>query len=165
MTAIEIKQIDYRDPQHAADLMMLLNAYAQDPMGGEQALDPDTLATLPAKLAELPTAFCLIAYVTAAGQTQPVGLINCFYGFSTFAAKPLINIHDVTVLPAFRGMGVSQKMLARVESIAHENGCCKLTMEVLSSNAVAMKAYAKFGFGSYELNRETGHAVCWQKNL
>ena len=36
---------------------------------------------------------------------KPVGLATTFEGFSTFAAKPLINIHDIAVLPDYRGRG------------------------------------------------------------
>lgn len=36
--------------------------------------------------------------VLAFDADQPVGLINAIEGFSTFACKPLINIHDVIVL-------------------------------------------------------------------
>lgn len=158
---IELKQVDYTNPQQAADLKALLNAYAQDPMGGGRALDAATLETLPEKLANFPTAFSVIAYV----DKQPAGLINCFVGFSTFAAKPLVNIHDVTVRPEFRGLGLSKKLLASVETIAKEKGCCKLTLEVLSNNTVAMKAYEKVGFAGYELDPEAGHAVFWQKEI
>lgn len=158
---IQIKRVDYTHEQEAADLKALLNDYAKDPMGGGEALDPATLNTLPGKLAQLPHAFSVIAYVDG----KPAGLVNCFFGFSTFAAKPLVNIHDVTVRPSFRGLGLSKKMLAEVETIARENGCCKLTLEVLSNNTVAMRAYQSLGFAGYELDPEAGQAVFWQKKL
>ncbi|MEM8860767.1 MAG: GNAT family N-acetyltransferase, partial [Chloroflexota bacterium] len=84
MSDITIKQIDYTNPQEAADLQLLLNSYAQDPMGGGEPLDSENLSVLPKRLADFPTAFSLIAYVNG----QPAGLANCFWGFSTFAAKP-----------------------------------------------------------------------------
>ena len=158
---IQIKRANYTDTQEAADLKALLNDYAKDPMGGGHAMDPETLDSLPSKLADLPSAFSILAYVDG----KPAGLTNCFFGFSTFAAKPLVNIHDVTVRPEFRGLGLSKKMLAKVEAIAQENGCCKLTLEVLSNNTVAMKAYQSLGFAGYELDPEAGHAVFCQKKL
>lgn len=161
MTAIEIKQIDYADSQQAADLVMLLNNYAQDPMGGATPLAPAVREILPVKLAEFPTAFSIIAYV----DSKPAGLTNSFYGFSTFAARKLVNIHDVTVLPEYRGMGLSTKMLAHVESIAIENDCCKLTLEVLAGNQIAMNAYKKLGFKGIELDTPTGHYLFWEKKL
>lgn len=161
MAKIEIKQIDYANLQQAADLVTLLNNYAQDPMGGGRPLPPAVLKILPEKLSEFPTAFSVIAYV----DNNPAGLTNCFYGFSTFAARKLVNIHDVTVLPGFRGMGLSTKMLAQVESIALKNDCCKLTLEVLAGNQVAMNAYKKLGFNGIELETPSNQYLFWQKKL
>ena len=48
-------------------------------------------------------------------RDNPVGAAVCFIGFSTFAAKPLINIHDFVVLPAARGKGVGRRLLEAVE--------------------------------------------------
>ncbi|MBU3004799.1 GNAT family N-acetyltransferase [Paraglaciecola arctica] len=62
-------------------------------------------------------------------------------------------------------MGLSQKLLEKVESIANNLGCCKITLEVLSNNNVAKSAYEKFGFSHYELDPNAGGAVFWQKAL
>ena len=113
------------------------------------------------ELARRPHAFSLLCYV----DDQPAGLVNCFEGFSTFQCKPLINIHDLVVAPGFRGLGLSQLMLARVEAIAQARGCCKLTLEVLEGNKTAQAAYAKFGFEAYALDPAMGKALFWQKNM
>lgn len=157
----EIILADYHNPQHQQDISALLNAYAQDPMGGGHALPEAVQQNLVSALAERPYAFSLIAYVDG----QPAGLTNCFEGFSTFACKPLINIHDLVVLKAFRGKGISLSMLERVEQIARDRGCCKITLEVLSNNQIAQAAYWKFGFGGYQLDPDAGQAQFWQKAL
>lgn len=157
----EITLADYNNPNHAIDLVTLLDAYAQDPMGGAHPLSAYVKDNLVSSLAKIPHAFTILAYVDG----QPAGLVNCFEGFSTFNCKPLINIHDVVVLEAFRGQGLSQRMLARVEAIARERGCCKLTLEVLEGNPVAQHAYRKFGFEGYELDPATGRALFWQKTI
>ncbi len=77
----------------------------------------------------------------------------------------LINIHDVIVLDEFRGLNISQLMLEKVEQVALERGCCKLTLEVLEGNKVAQNAYVKFGFAGYALDPEMGQAMFWQKML
>ena len=51
------------------------------------------------------------------------------------------------------------------ERVAIERGCCKLTLEVLSENHAAKKAYARYGFGPYELDPKAGQAHFWQKAL
>ncbi|MFP8967543.1 GNAT family N-acetyltransferase [Pokkaliibacter sp. CJK22405] len=158
---IEILEADYHNPQHQRDIPELLNAYALDPMGGSEPLSAEVREVLVSKLAQLPHAFSVLAYVDG----KPAGLTNCFEGFSTFAAKPIVNIHDIAVHPEFRGLGLSQKMLDKVEEIARRKGCCKLTLEVLSNNDIAQNAYRKFGFAGYELGEISGHALFWQKKL
>ncbi len=158
---IEIIQADYLNPKHAADLAILLNAYACDPMGGSKPLSDAVLSKLAQELSQRPHAFSVLAYV----NNEPAGLINCFELFSTFACKPLVNIHDIVVTKAFRGMGLSHKMLAYVETIARERGCVKLTLEVLSGNKVAKSSYNKFGFQNFELNPQIGSAMFWEKPL
>lgn len=95
----------------------------------------------------------------------PSGICNCFAGFSTFACKPLVNVHDCYVVATARGAGLCGRMLAEVERVAHERGCCKITLEVLANNQRAKAAYTRFGFAPYELDPEAGAALFWQKKL
>lgn len=159
--SINIVVVDYTNAGQGKDLVELLDNYALDPMGGGEALEPQVKNNLVAELAKLPHAFSVMAYV----NDKPAGLINCFFGFSTFACKPLVNIHDVVVSSEFRGLGLSQKMLEKVEQYAKSKGCCKLTLEVLQGNEVAKASYRKFGFAGYELDPEMGNAVFWQKKI
>ena len=116
MSDIVVVQADYLNPVHAQAVREVLDHYAQDPMGGGEALSDAVLQALPAELAKRPHAFSVLAFVDG----QAAGLINCFEGFSTFAGKPLVNVHDVSVVSTFRGLGLSQKMLGKVEAIARE---------------------------------------------
>jgi len=158
---ITIRQIDYTNARDGSDLVYLMDCYAQDPMGDNAPLDESVKNSLVEKLSKIPHAFSIIAYV----DNKPAGLTNCFECFSTFKAKPLINIHDVIVSEEFRGLNISQKMLEKVEKIANERGCCKVTLEVLEGNTIAQNAYRKFSFGAYELDPKMGKAMFWQKNL
>lgn len=156
-----VTQADYHDATHAHAIVELLNAYAVDPMGGGEPLPELVRTTLVGRLAALPHAFSVLCFVDG----LPAGLVNCFEGLSTFEARPLVNIHDVIVSTAHRGKGISQQMLAEVERIARERGCCKLTLEVLEGNEAAQGAYKKLGFASYELDPAMGRAMFWQKKL
>ncbi len=158
---IEIVDIDYKNKEQADDLVTLLSIYAKDPMGGDSPLADFTKQNLAKSLSKIPHAFTLIAYV----DDQAAGLTNCFEAFSTFKCKPLINIHDVIVDKSFRGLSLSQLMLARVEEIAKQKGCCKVTLEVLEGNKVAQNAYLKAGYQGYELEPEMGKAMFWEKVL
>jgi len=152
---------DYGDAAQAAALVDLLDAYARDPAGGGTPLDAAVREGLPAALAARPQAFSVLAF----DGDAPVGLINCIEGFSTFACKPLVNVHDVVVLPSHRGQRVAQQMFALVEQEARKRGACKLTLEVLSGNAPALRSYEREGFAGYQLDPAFGHAVFLQKKL
>ena len=78
---------------------------------------------------------------------QPVGVAVCFRGFSTFAAKPLVNIHDLSVLNSRRGQGIGTMLLTAVENHAKSMGCCKVTLEVREENPQAEKLYLRVGYG------------------
>lgn len=158
---VEIIRADYDNPVHANAIRELLDAYASDPMGGGEPLRPDVKDRVVRELARRPHAFTLLACLDG----TPVGLANCFELFSTFAARPLINIHDFVVLEAYRGRGVSQHLLRAVEALATEKGCCKITLEVLSGNGPARAAYEKFGFRDYTLDERAGSALFWQKHI
>ncbi|MBL4909813.1 MAG: GNAT family N-acetyltransferase [Alteromonadaceae bacterium] len=158
---VNIFLADYTNIQQTDDLIILLNAYAQDPMGGGESLTDYVRENLIATLAKRSDVFTILCYV----DDKPAGLINCIEGFSTFNCKPVMNIHDVIVLEDFRGLKLSTKMLAEVEALASFRGCCKLTLEVLEGNDIAKKSYQNFGFSSYELDPEIGKAMFWEKKI
>ena len=158
--ALTIALANYRDPRDAADVVALLDAYARDPMGGGEPLSDAVKARLTGDLAANPQAFSLLARLDG----EAVGLANCFMGYSTFAAAPLVNIHDLAVLPETRGKGIGKALLAAIEAEALKRGACKVTLEVLSGNP-ARHLYEACGYGDYQLDPATGHALFWQKRL
>lgn len=158
---IEILIADYHNEQHAKDLGFLLNEYAKDPMGANSPLNAGIKDKVASELAKQPGAFSVLAYVNG----KPAGLINNLQTFSSFKCKPIINIHDVGVTKEFRGLKLSTKMLDKVEEVAKQRGCCKLTLEVLSGNTPAKNSYKKFGFEGYELDPEMGKAEFWEKSI
>jgi len=158
---IEIIRADLTNPTHANALITLLNRYALDPMGGGEALSDFTKANLVKEILKRTDTTVILAF----DSDKPAGLINCIEGFSTFACKPLINIHDVYVDASARAKGVATKLLQAAEDLAIEKQCCKITLEILEGNEPAKRAYLKFGFDSYELDPEMGKAMFWQKKL
>jgi len=158
---IEVVRVRYDNPAHAAALVNLLDAYARDPAGGGEPLSDFARAHLISELAARPFIFSVLAF----DGEMPVGLINAIEGFSTFACRPLVNVHDVVVALGHRGRGIAARMFAEVESIAHERGACKLTLEVLDGNASARALYQRLGFAAYRLDPAMGHAQFMQKWL
>jgi ribosomal protein S18 acetylase RimI-like enzyme len=114
-----------------------------------------------ASLAARPFIFSVLAFDGDAA----VGLVNAIEGFSTFACKPLVNVHDVVIRDTHRGRGIAARLFAEVEAIARERGACKLTLEVLSGNDAARTLYQKLGFDDYRLDPAMGEARFMQKWL
>ena len=159
--SINVVVVDYSSNRQTQDLMFLLNSYAEDPMGGNQPLSRYTKDNLIEELANIPHAFSLLCYV----DDKPAGFANAFEAFSTFKCKPLINIHDLAVNPEFRGKGIAQRLLQKIEQIASDRHCCKVTLEVLEGNEAAKSAYRKYGFSPYTLDEQNGSAQFWEKEL
>ena len=161
---IRVVRADYANPAHAAALVDLLDAYAFDPMGGGEGLSDFAKTALVPALAARPNVFSVLAFV-GSDNNVPVGLVNCIEGFSTFACRPLVNVHDIAVLSGYRGLRIGERMLEFVEVLARERGACKLTLEVLSGNSGAVKLYERVGFGNYALGSTMGTANFMQKWL
>lgn len=159
LARIEPTRLD--DIRHAEALVDMLDHYARDPMGGGEALSTEARENLVARLAERNDFVSFLAF----DGDEAVGLINCFEGFSTFAARPLLNIHDLAVRDTHRGRGVGRQLLAAAEAAARGRGCCKLTLEVLSNNATAVSAYLRAGFAHYVLDPAAGQAQFMHKWL
>ena len=158
---IEILEANPLNPVHAKAIVKLLDEYARDPMGGGQPLSEAVKTNLPTALSNRSNAYVILAL----DGNKPAGLTICFEGFSTFACRPLLNIHDVMVSAGYRGQGLSKRLLEQAEVIARRLDCCKLTLEVLEGNSIAQSAYQSVGFNSYQLDPTMGHALFWEKKL
>jgi len=140
--SLQVREADYADERDAKGILDVLDSYASAPVGGGQPLAPDVRERLIPMLRQHPTSLVLLAFV----DDEPVGIAVCFFGLSSFRARPLLNIHDLAVLPQYHGQGVGQALLKAVEERARRKGCCKLTLEVLDDNARARELYRRFGF-------------------
>ena len=159
--SIDLCEAVLSDANHAQAILNLLSIYALDPMGGGKPLSDYVKDNLISELASRDDNLILLAF----DENLPVGLVNCFEGFSTFLCKPLLNLHDVVVHPEYRGQGISTMMLKKIEELARLRGYCKLTLEVLEGNMPAKASYLKSGFKSYQLDPEMGQALFWEKQL
>ena len=142
MSEVSVITADLHDSQHQLAILQLINAYARDPMGDGRDLPRGVCDRLISGLQQHPTTLILLAF----DEATPVGIAVCFVGFSTFMARPLINIHDLAVIPDYRGGGRSPAA-GRGRGQGRELGCCKLTLEVREDNHRAQRLYQRFGFG------------------
>ena len=139
-----ISQADFDNPVHARAIPRIVNAYAMEPQGGGKSLSAEVLANMVPGMKALPGAVTFLAWI---GE-EPVGAAICFQGFSTFASKPLINVHDLSVVETHRGQGIGSLLLRAVEEYARSRGCCKVTLEVREENPHAERLYRKLGYGN-----------------
>jgi ribosomal protein S18 acetylase RimI-like enzyme len=158
---IRVVEADLKLPEHQKAVLAMVDAYSRDSMGEAKPLEPDVRARLISGLQKHPTTLVFLAF----DGDQAVGAAVCFIGFSTFAAKPLINIHDFVVLSALRGKGVGRRLLQAIEGKARELGCCKLTLEVMDNNQRALRMYEAAGFVRYALQKEAGTSIFMSKPL
>ena len=156
-----VLEADLDLPDHQRATLDLLNAYAMDPMGDGKPLSETVRRDVIPGLRQHPTTLIFLA----CRGDEPVGIAICFRGYSTFAARPLVNISDYFVLPAHRGAGVGRQLLSAIERRARELGCCRLTLEVQENNHRARSVYGAAGFSRAVYVPEAGGALYLCKPL
>jgi ribosomal protein S18 acetylase RimI-like enzyme len=157
----EIVEADLARPDHQDAVRALIAAYANDPMGNGGPLPADVMERLIPGLQRHPTTLILLAYVGG----EPAGIATCFVGFSTFYARPLVNIHDLAILPGFRGRGVGRQLLEGVLDKAGQLGCCKVTLEVHEGNTRAKQIYEAAGFAEGAAREPGGRWLFYSRPL
>jgi ribosomal protein S18 acetylase RimI-like enzyme len=118
----------------------------EDPMGGSPAMTTQQELALLNGLHDHPASFVLFIYL----NNMCIGLATCFINFSTFKAKPYLNIHDIIISSEFRGKGLGKNLLQKIIEIANERGYCKVTLEVRVDNTHAKTLYQNLGFKDTE---------------
>jgi len=161
MTHTQIFEANLDLTLHSQAVLELLNAYAADPMGNGKPLGQEVLKGLIPGLQNHPTTIIFIAF----HDNKAVGIVTCFKGFSTFQARPMINISDFYLYPDYRGLKIGQKLLSIVEKKALELNCCKITLEVQENNLHAIRTYKAAGFNQDIHVEEAGGAILFSKSL
>ena len=139
---IHIIKGDLNNAEHTEQFLRLTAAYMADPMGGAEAWTDQQKTDMLRELKQHPCALILFAKA----DDKIVGICTCFYAYSTFLAKPLLNIHDIYVSESHRGIGVGKRLIQSLEEIAHKKGCGKITLEVRKDNLNARDLYKSQGF-------------------
>lgn len=161
MNPIEIIEANLDLTIHSQAVLDLLNAYAEDPMGNGTPLPANVLKSLIPGLKNHPTTIIFLAF----RKNRPMGIATCFKGFSTFNARPLINISDFFVQPEHRGKGAGRMLLDAVDKKARNLSCCKITLEVQENNHSARGLYTKAGYCRDVHVPEAGPALFFSKQL
>ena len=139
-------QVDLQNRLHCSQLIKLLNDYMNDPMGNNGPMDEELA---PRIIAGIQTYGGYLGFFVLADD-QFAGLANCNQNFSTFKAKPLLNIHDFIVAPEFRSLGAGHCLMKGILDFASQNGFCRVNLEVREDNHAAKALYHKLGFSDCE---------------
>jgi len=139
---LSILRVDLLNPDHCEQVIKLLNDYMNDPMGNNRPLPPNLA---PQIISGLRQHIGFLGFFVMFGD-QYAGLANCNVNFSTFQAKPLINIHDFIIAPECRNIGAGLYLLNGVIDYASQNGFCRVNLEVREDNLKAKSLYRKMGF-------------------
>ena len=158
---VTIVDADLSCAEHQHALVAMLDAYMRDPMEGGEPPSEQVKRELVPGLRAHPACYVFLAW----RDGLPVGFSICFLGFSTFNARPLINIHDIFVDSAVRGIGIGRMLLERIEARAREMNCCRITLEVREDNRVARGLYRKAGFDRVAVGAEHVPLDFWHKPL
>jgi ribosomal protein S18 acetylase RimI-like enzyme len=158
---VTIIDADLSRAEHQRALLAMHDAYMRDPMEGGEPPTEQVKRDLVPGLRAHPACRVFLAY----SKSAPVGFSICFIGFSTFEARPLINIHDMFVDSSVRGMGIGAMLLERIEARARELNCCRLTLEVRQDNLVARGLYRKVGFDQVVVGPARVPMEFWRKPL
>ena len=136
-------QVDLNNKKHCQQLIKLLDIYMQDEMGNGEPMKKELAPEILDGLRKHQSFLGFFALVDG----QYAALANCNKNFSTFRAKPLINIHDFVVHSNYRGKGVGQFLLDSISEFAKQKGYCKINLEVREDNNKAQQLYGKAGYG------------------
>ena len=158
---VTIVDADLSRTEHQNALVTMLDAYMRDPMEGGEPLSEQVKRDLVPGLRAHPACHVFLAY----HDGVPVGFSICFLGFSTFLARPLLNIHDIFVDLSVRGHGIGAMLLQRIEARARDLNCCRITLEVREDNRVARGLYRKVGFDRVVVGAERIALEFWHKPL
>jgi len=159
VTNVTIVDADLSRAEHENAIVTMLDAFMLEQDG--VPLSEQARREMIPGLRAHPACYILLAY----RDGSAVGFAICFLGFSTFNARPLINIHDIFVDSSVRGMGVGAMLLERIEAKAHELNCCRITLEVREDNRVARGLYRKVGFDRVVVGAKRVPMEFWHKLL
>ena len=159
--SVTVVEADLSRQEDQEAVVAMTSAYATDPMGNAGPLPGDVLDRLIPGLRKHPTTLVFLAW----DGNDPIGIATCFLGFSTFYARPLVNVHDLAVVPQFRGRGIGRQLLDAVAAKGTSLGCCKVTLEVHEANTRAKQMYEAAGFAEGAARQPGSRWLFYSKTL
>lgn len=160
---IKVVTADRNNVFHVIDFYQLMKDYSKHEMSGSESISSDILMQVLNYCFDIKNGIIFIAY---RALIDPVGFVTCLYGYSTFAGKKTLNIHDIYVAENEASKGIGNILLDRVESHARSHDYCKITLEVRTDNEKAKKIFLRSGFeNGGQFGGKFAAMEYWQKYL
>ena len=163
--AIRIAPANLADSRDGEAILSLLRAFAMEPVSGGRDLPPDVQARLVDGLRNHPVSRNWLAWDLSTAPPTPIGCAICQIGFSTFLAKPTLNLHDLFVLASHRDRGVGGMLMQSLHCAAEELGCGKVTLEVNRTNEAGQRFYRRLGYGDGQSTDRGDGVWFWSKPM
>ncbi len=132
--------IRFATPQDAStilDLIKGLAEYEREPDAVEISID-----CLREQMGSTNPPFeCLLAE----DESKPLGFALFFRNYSTWRGIPGLYLEDLFVLEEYRGRGIGQMLLTRLQQIVAERGWGRMEWAVLNWNTPAQGFYREMG--------------------
>ena len=157
---MRIIDADLNDAVHRAAVVEMVDGYSRMAIGAGKPLSGEVRARLADGLRD---AGAIVLLAEEGGRF--IGIAACLRSYSTFAGKPVVNVHDLAVMNDAQGRGVGGALLAAVEQRAAEMGCGKVTLEVRSDNSAARRLYGKRGYRGADLAADPAATLFCEKAL
>ncbi|HVN91272.1 MAG TPA: GNAT family N-acetyltransferase [Candidatus Binataceae bacterium] len=132
--------IRFATPQDASAIFELIKGLA------EYEREPDAVEVTVDRLREQmespnPPFECLLAE----DESRAIGFALFFRNYSTWRGIPGLYLEDLYVLEDYRGRGIGQALLARLQEIVGERGWGRMEWAVLNWNTPAQGFYREMG--------------------
>jgi GNAT superfamily N-acetyltransferase len=92
-------------------------------------------------LGEQPVAHCDLAFE----GDDPVGVATWYWAYASFAARRVLYLEDLFVLPRTRGKGYGKALLAHLAKTAVDAGAARVSWQVLPWNTPSIEFYESLG--------------------
>ena len=163
--SLRIAPANLANDRDAAAVLSLLRSFAQEPVSGGHDLSIDVQARLIEGLRSHPVSRNWIAWDDSTSPSTAVGCAICQIGFSTFIARPTLNLHDLFVLPSHRDRGVGGLLMETLHRAAGEMGCGKVTLEVNHTNEAGQRFYRRLGYSDGQATDRGDGVWFWSKPI
>lgn len=163
---VSIRELDFANALDRDALAKMIQSFSADEAIGGKGIASETAVAAVAGLARrVPSIWVAMAWDESGESRRGAGMVITIESYSTFAAAPVLNIHDVAVASDYRRQGVGRRLVEAARDEARRRDCCKMTLEAYRQNEGAIRLYRDLGFRSPGEGTPTGETLFFSLSL